>query len=95
MKPIGYIIYLFWDMQTEWNGEKETITVSPIPEFKKRIYTSLPAAKEAVEQLKKHWGDDHSYHILPILTPQEDYDKVIEAYRQRVQDNEAKKISTK
>jgi uncharacterized protein YqiB (DUF1249 family) len=91
MKPIGYIIYQFWDMQTEWNGKKDIITVSPMPEFKKRIYSDARSAEEAVEQLKKHWGQAHSYHILPIFTPQEEYNKVTEAYRQRLEDNDNKR----
>ena len=93
MRQIGYIIYQFWDMLIVSNGIEEIHTGSPIPEFKKRIYTDLASAKEAVEQMKKHQSENcrnesMSYHILPISTPQEDYMKMVEAYRERRLENQ-------
>lgn len=89
MKKLGYVIYQFWDIkvkhvdETEW----ETITASPNPEFKKRIYEIESSAKEAVEQMKKIDNKNTSYHILPIFTPEEEYSKVVDAYKERKKQN--------
>lgn len=85
MKPIGYIIYMFWDMKWKWSGDKDWTVepVSPMPEFKKRIYSTEASAKEAVEQMQKHNGDEYQYFILPIFTQYEEFDKIKDAYFKR------------
>lgn len=76
---------MFWDMK--WKGlndeEWKTDVVSPMPEFKKRIYDTEASAKEAADQMSKHYGEDHAYFILPIFTPEVEYAKVVEAYKER------------
>ena len=85
MKPIGYIIYSFWDIKhkglndTEW----QTITSAPQPEFKKRIYSDLLAAEDAVRQMKRLDFSNTHYEILPIFTPYEEYDRILNAYKKR------------
>lgn len=87
MKPIGYIIYQIWDMKWKWTDDDDwnVEPVSPIPEFKKRIYTTEASAKEAVEQMLKHNNGDQNfqYFILPIFTPEEEYAKVFEVFKER------------
>jgi hypothetical protein len=88
MKPIGYIIYHFWDFKHALGDEEwQTSTTQPHPEFKKRIYRDLFSAEDAVKQMTKIDNNNTYYHILPIFTPTEEYDKVIEAYQKRLEEN--------
>lgn len=73
------------------DGEKlEVSTSAPHPEFKKRIYSDLLSAEDAVKQMKRLDFSNTSYHILPIYTPEEGYDNIRESYKERVNENKNK-----
>ena len=90
MKPLGYVIYFFWDFKHALGDEDwKTSTTQPMIEFKKRVYATRPIAEEAIAQMKKTDNPDNaSYHILPIFTPLEEYDKVVTAYKKRLEQTE-------
>lgn len=90
MKPIGYIIYHFWDMTVTWNGKSEIHNSEMHNQYKKRVYTRKESAEEAVMQMKKIDQSNTSYHILPVYTLGEDYDKMKEAYLERVEETKKK-----
>ena len=87
MKPIGYIIYNFYDFKHALGDEEwQTSTTQPMIEFKKKVYATKAVAEEAITQMKKIDNPDNaSYHILPIFTPQEEYDKIVMAYKQKIE----------
>lgn len=91
-RKIGYVIYQFWDIKTKNgdDGELEVSTSAPHPEFKKRIYIDPLSAEDAVKQMKRVDFSNTSYHILPIYTDEEEYVGVVDAYRQRLEENENK-----
>lgn len=90
MKPIGYVIYTIWDFYYGNENDLKKITVQPEPEAKKRIYSDLKSAEDAVEQMRKaHISQNPFYKILPIYTPQIEYRVIREEYvrRRNLNDN--------
>lgn len=65
------------------DGEWETNTCQPHLTYRKKIYEDYVSAEDAIEQMKKIDSHNASYHILPIYTPEESYDKVRVAYKER------------
>ena len=93
MKPIGYIIYNFYDFKHALGDEEwQTSTTHPHPEFKKRIYADLFSAEDAVKQMTKIDNNNTYYQILPIFTPEEEYQKIIDEYKKRIKKDDTKDI---
>jgi len=89
MKALGYVIYFFWDFKhAQGDEEWQTSTTQPMIEFKKRVYATRAVAEEAIAQMKKIDHNNSSYHILPIFTPLEEYNEVLESHMNRLNNTE-------
>ena len=91
VKHLGYVIYHFWDMQvTHLDGEKETLVSQPHLTYRKRIYSDLQSAEEAVAQMKTPDTSNTDYFIMPIVTRKGEYDRMIEAWKRRKEEHDKK-----
>jgi hypothetical protein len=79
-KLVGYIIYEIYAFSHEFRGEKGVTVVSPEVSWKKKIYTTITAAEEALAHIEKH--DWRSGVIVPIYANLEDLDKVSEKFKE-------------
>lgn len=79
-KLVGYIIYEIYVLSHEFRGEKGVTVVSPEVSWKKKIYTTITAAEEALAHIEKHeWRNGV---IVPIYANREDLDGVSEKFKE-------------
>lgn len=79
-KLVGYIIYEIYVLSHEFRGEKGVTVVSPEVSWKKKIYTTITAAEEALAHIEKH--DWRNGVIVPLYANLEDLDKASEKFKE-------------
>ena len=84
-KLVGYIIYEISVVSYEFRGEKGTTVFSPEVSWKKKVYTTITAAEEALTHIEQH--DWRNGVIVPLYANLEDLDKVSKKFKEIKKEN--------
>ena len=84
-KLVGYIIYEIYVFPHEFRGQKGTTVVSPEMSWKKKIYSTITAAEEALAHIEQHeWRNGV---IVPIYSNLEDLEQVSKRFKEIKEEN--------